>query len=644
MALTIPRVSRIPSGAGCCQAGAAEVDLTPDPGLDMAGYSAMAQEGQGARGRLMAHALYLEDAQGEQLALVWLDLMSASRFLFEAVAAETASFGVDAQRLVLAGTHTHTGPGHFYGNRLYDLITAHLELEDWQVDGFDQVLARWLVGRIAAAVRQAFDARRPALLATVDQRLWGMAHQATPWTFEANQEHHRWCEPGWPGSEPPPGLGLRQRLVDPRVRVIAAFEEDGTPLGALATFSCHATALGHRWDLYSPDWPGWARRRARQLLGSEVVVGLAGGASGDQTPMREGDEPPRGAELAAVVGEAVGEAIATAVQAAEPDPAWTIRSWLCDWWPSDEEVEGRPDTLLAPWTLGTPSLCGAHEAPSGVRVPALGITNPHADDSFDPDDPRFPKSDLREVQGLLELLLDLQPAPTHPLHLVRLGDHALATIPGEPTVTTAWRLEQLLCAHPELHTAAVVGYAGDYTGYHTTREEYRCQHYEAGSQIYGRNQAAHVRALYAHLLHQQASQLRPQPDFQVYTATTHHPWIKGPPHLASPQHATLVRDGARLRLRWELPRKHPLGLHLGPVARVLREQGDDWVSVVVDGLPLDEATWLWEVRRARPFLGPDHWTVEGELPTPELVAAAEAHELAVELVERPWMERQILRL
>ena len=61
-------------------AGAAEVDITPPPGLPKAGYSANATDGVGFRTRLRARVLHLR-AGVASLAIVHCDLLGGSSLL-----------------------------------------------------------------------------------------------------------------------------------------------------------------------------------------------------------------------------------------------------------------------------------------------------------------------------------------------------------------------------------------------------------------------------------------------------------------------------------------------------------------------------------------------------------------------------------
>lgn len=607
-------ISRTPTpptpGSDQLLAGSATLDITPELGGDTAGYSAIAKKGLGLIGHLGAHALVLRGPDGGQLALVHLDLMSATRYLHEHVAARTATLGLGVAELVLAGTHTHSGPGHFYGNTLYDWATAHAH-------GFDADLAEFLVDRIATAVERAHAALRPARVGVGVGRVWGTSRCAPHWAFEANCDARHWESPGWPGHGAPDGLSPKQRAVDPRVVALVARDAATDALLAVhATFAMHATALGPKVAAWSPDWPGFARRRVREVLGADVVVGLAGGASGDQTPMREGGElPAQGRVLAAQAGARVGDALVAAVEAAELSDRAGITVHLWDWVtptededPADRTVDGDPDTRLAPaWSMGSPSMAGAEEGRSG-----LPFSDPHTDNSFPPEDPRFPMADPKALLDLADLV-GLDPSPQHPVHLVRVGDRAWATVPGEPSVVAAHRLERAVLEEiPDLSGAAVIGYAGDYLGYFLTHEEYRCQHYEAASMIFGRNEVRHHRALVRRLCRGATH--------RVDDSLIGHAEPMAPPASASPapvEAAHLVRTGRQLYLHWKLPHHHPIRPWEGPLFHLEVRRGGDWVPLEHAGLPFDEAAQLLDVRVSRgvlPVVDRDDWSCRLDLP------------------------------
>ena len=123
-----------PGGSAGLRAGFGRADITPPPGVGLAGNGPEGRRATGYRLRLYARALVLEDPGGNRIALVVADLGLGSALLHRRVAALTAaadSIGID--RLVLTVTHIHSGPGHYFE-------AAALNEQSSSVVGYDPVL------------------------------------------------------------------------------------------------------------------------------------------------------------------------------------------------------------------------------------------------------------------------------------------------------------------------------------------------------------------------------------------------------------------------------------------------------------------------------------------------------------------------
>src|SRR5204862_2714355 len=73
--------------------------------------------------------------------------------------------------------------------------------------------------------------------------------------------------------------------------------------------------------------------------------------------------------------------------------------------------------------------------------------------------------------------------------VVRLGNQAIATIPGEMTVEMGKRTRAAVLAAlapAGVKRVALAGYANEFMHYFVTPEEYDMQHYEGGSTLYGK--------------------------------------------------------------------------------------------------------------------------------------------------------------
>src|SRR5438094_5339045 len=190
------------------RAGFARVDITPPPGVGLAGNRPEGAAARGYRLRLYARVLVLADGGGNRLALVVADLPLGSSLLHRRVAALTArTDGIGVDRLVIAVTHTHAGPGHFFEATGYND-------EGSSVLGFDPVMVDSLAARIARAVHNAAKDLRPARVAWGSRAVWGQTRIRSLPALLRNIP--------LPTAPPdaPAGLAQEYRLVDPELTML----------------------------------------------------------------------------------------------------------------------------------------------------------------------------------------------------------------------------------------------------------------------------------------------------------------------------------------------------------------------------------------------------------------------------------------
>ena len=91
------------------RAGAAAVNITPAPGIGLAGYY-FERGADGTNDDLFAKALVLE-VDGTKAALITLDLISTTRPMVEAARREIEKVtGIPGANVMISATHAHTGP------------------------------------------------------------------------------------------------------------------------------------------------------------------------------------------------------------------------------------------------------------------------------------------------------------------------------------------------------------------------------------------------------------------------------------------------------------------------------------------------------------------------------------------------------
>lgn len=440
--------------------------------------------------KLFATAIALEDGRGERVVFANADLHCASRPIWEAVAAEA---GLDPSQLVLSGSHTHNGPGQPYGGWVFALSsTLPLGLGRHR---------RWLVERIGDAVNRAIDALSPGGATVVRGVVDGVGNnRATPaWSHYPAEVVDDFLTNG-PGRHVADEERKAARFRDPRITLLVARSDDGAQRGALAWYGVHPNAVGPKHPTFSADLYGWARHDVADA--ADMPIGFGGGSAGDISPQTLADDghmmPPfeaaadaQGSKLATELGGRIGSAVVELLGTAEPT-AFTLGVAHDDW---------RADDVLPKPIYGMTQLGAGLDGPTNLW-PQLeaGIHSPRvkamAKREFPPGDPQHPK--IPWLNGIkvpltARRIFDWGIPGSYPLHVVRVGGHVFATVPGEPTVMNGWRIEQAMLAATGADTASVIGYAGDYCAYWVTPEEYLEQRYEAGSTVFGREASTELR-------------------------------------------------------------------------------------------------------------------------------------------------------
>lgn len=471
---TPPPTPKKTSGVMCC--GAAKEEIGAPDGMGMAGYSWAGKVGRNFTDRLYARALWVSDAEDNEAMLCFVDLMSSSRRILQRVRELAAGYDLDPNAIFIAGTHTHTAPGHFYGNSFYDFFAQAPSNNG--LEGFQEAFADGVALSILKAIVAAREAAVPAKIGVGAHDVWGASRNRSLKAFANHPDD--WNASG-PGASAGSDLTPQQKAVDPRVRTIAAVDLGGELIASFATFGCHATALGPSWASYHRDWPGMVVD-ALENKAEGATFALAPSALGDVTPMKPSDGPAptsipseQGEALASYVAEKVAGALERATDAAVAAASadHTVVTRTAAWDP------------LTEFEIGWPVMGGAEDGRSALygALPG-GALQEGMRDPTSPDPDQRPKF---KALGLAHEILEtrLRPADWHPLHQLQIGKQLFVSVPGEPTTRAAHELEKALKARTGVDAAHVIGCAGDYAGYYTTPAEYDMQHFEGACTLYG---------------------------------------------------------------------------------------------------------------------------------------------------------------
>jgi len=474
---------------GALLAGAAEVDITPAPGMPKAGHSRNARTGTGFRTRLRAHVLHLR-AGRTSIALIHCDLLAGSAIVTHLLAHELADTDVPLSGLLMGATHTHAGPGQFHGNALMNRFSSNRP-------GFDPAWTSWLIERIAGAVRTAVATRRPAVLATGTTEVWGLTRNRSVDAFVRNA-----------GERDAPRTAQRKyAAVNPDlhlIRVDARADDGGLePLAAGVVFSVHGTGISHTDTAYNADvWAylkGELAQHIERASGRRAVVGAIEGTHGDVAPA------VRPGQLVYPEAERVGRGIGAAAAALwdRLEGAGTDRPQLAVAFREIDLATGPSYSglrLPAP-AFGAATIAGAHEN----TTPVVHLVPP-----FRPGVPRRRPSGPHGAKRIPggrrghDLVIPADSFPSVlPLHVLRLDALALVGLPFEVTVASGRRVAAAvraeLAAVRGIERIAVSSLAGEQFCYLTTPEEYGLQRYEGGNTLYGPDSQPFVAAAAARL-------------------------------------------------------------------------------------------------------------------------------------------------
>jgi len=228
--------------------GIAKVDITPEPGIRLAGYGVPDRAAETVHDALAVTALVMEDGP-EKAAHVTLDVCQvAEEDLLSMRRAASAASGILPERINIGVSHTHSAPQTFTMEGWGDKETAYLQR---------------ISDRVAQAVQQAWGRREPVRVGIgVTQSKVGVNRRPV-------------------GRNSVPFFGASVGgPYDPTMTVIR-FEGQTRTVATVVHCTAHPTAMGCN-RLVSRDWPGVMIDRVESQTCAPVL--FINGAYGDVGP------------------------------------------------------------------------------------------------------------------------------------------------------------------------------------------------------------------------------------------------------------------------------------------------------------------------------------------------------------------------
>lgn len=210
------------------RAGAAAVDISPRMPVFLYGYPHSRRISTGIHDSLMASALYLEQGT-ERCLLISVDVIWLSKRLVSAARALIASrTGIAPERILIAASHTHSGPS----------MVAMLSNEgDEEVHPPDSTIVDLVIDGIVAAAVKAVQNAEAAEIGFADAKVVGIGGNR--------------YDPRGPSSSNVPVMAIRSIGT----RQLLALQY---------VFSVHPTVLHEDSTVISGDFPGITRRELQE--------------------------------------------------------------------------------------------------------------------------------------------------------------------------------------------------------------------------------------------------------------------------------------------------------------------------------------------------------------------------------------------
>ncbi|MFJ3930074.1 neutral/alkaline ceramidase [Streptomyces sp. NPDC090029] len=557
--------------------------------VGMMGYSSFEQKATGIHQRQRSRAFVVADpASGERVVHVTADLGMVFQSVQQGVLAQLAQrYGTlySERNVLLSATHTHAGSGGHSHHLAYNLASL----------GFQRATYRAVVDGIVESIAEAHADLRP-----------GSVHLGRAVLTDASANRSRAAFARNPAAD----RAAFPDAVDPSMTVLR-FRQGGADVGAVSWFATHNTSLTKGNTLLSPDNKGYASYSWEREAGEGFVAAFANTAAGDLSPnlnLKPGSGPTED-EFAntRIIGERQLDAARKAYRKADLPLAGGVDSRMRYVDMEHVTVSGAytPDGQehrTCPAVVGASTLAGSVE--DGPAIPGFteGMRSPVARllEPFRIDPPawlvgcQYPKASLVPT-GLVNAVVPATPRIL-PLQILRIGGLYLVAGPAEFTIVSGLRIRRTVAAELGVPPENVVmqGYAGAYSQYVTTPEEYDLQHYEGGSTLYGRYTLPAYQQEYAKL----AAALREgtpvdrgpvppdlsdrQGTLQTGVVMDSPPWgrsfgeVLRAPADAYPRGATVTAEFATGHPKNDLHRG-------GTFLEVQRRVGGAWVRVLDDG-------------------------------------------------------------
>ena len=240
---------------GNLMAGAAKTNITPPLGVRLSG-SYVPRMAEEVIDQLHAKAIVFSDGQ-TSLAVVVCDLIAMTRVRMDAVKQRAeAMSGVPASNILIACTHTHSGPAPCW----VLAVGPEEEYMDWA--------CQKIADAVTLASRSMLEAKVGTATGSIPDQVFNRRWRMKDGTVRMN--------PGYQN----PDLVEVAGPTDPEFAVLAVETPQRDPIALLANYALHYVGSGAS-NAISADYFGLFGEAVPRMMGRDVLAVMSNGCSGD---------------------------------------------------------------------------------------------------------------------------------------------------------------------------------------------------------------------------------------------------------------------------------------------------------------------------------------------------------------------------
>ncbi|MCC6444666.1 MAG: hypothetical protein IT210_14565 [Armatimonadetes bacterium] len=434
------------------RAGAAQVEITPEAGVHLAGAVGAYRPAKLVWDPLYAKALVLESG-GKRLCILALDVTIVTEpYTRQIRQAARERFGLEPEAVMVHATQTHSAPslGHFMVDEDFDGVPREHE---WLLGGNDRY-SEWAAARAVEAIRRALESLQPVQVGSgsgIEGR-WAFNRRAVMRDGTISMPG-----PTWPQPLGPTGIRYIEGPIDPELGVICLRTDRMKMVAVIAHYTCHPVHVFPR-PIVSADWPGALSEEIRAAYGPDCVALVLNGACGNINPWPPFD--PDYVEDHRRMGRALAQTVFKVIESLAFTDRAALDSRIKEIAIPLRELEPQEMEEAARVLREYPQPVWSDESKTATTwewVSAASVISVH-------------------------LMRRRSPNLDYEIQALRIGDIALVGLPGEPFVEGQLRIKMASPAYPTY----IAHCTSHYVGYLPTREALRRGGHEANTRYWAK--------------------------------------------------------------------------------------------------------------------------------------------------------------